>query len=347
MKAIKYILACMLAVFVTACNDGIDSITSVAPGPDETAPVVKIVYPSEGTLIRVTEEVTTINIQADAVDDIELESITFQLDGAEITKFTDFKDYRHGVVSYPYNKLTNGKHTVSVIAKDLSGKTTSEVVNFEKVAPYKSDFDGEIFYMPFDGDYMDLVSIKYAATVGSPTFSDGKLGKAYAGATDAYLTFPTEGLLSSSFSVAFWYKLNDTPDRGGILTVGPTNNDRERGFRLLRESGNDGQILKVSIGRGDGESWLDGGVASTLMTSDWVHVTLTISSSGSALYFNGEQVAQTEITGVSWEDCDILSIGSGAPRFTEWSHLSDLSLIDELRIFNKVLTPEDIKQIMK
>jgi hypothetical protein len=37
---------------------------------------------------------------------------------------------------------------------------------------------------------------------------------------------------------------------------------------------------------------------------------------------------------------------SGAPRFTEWSHFSDLSLMDELRIFSKALTQDEIKTII-
>ncbi|MDH6357899.1 LamG domain-containing protein [Parabacteroides sp. PF5-9] len=347
MKTLKYIFVSMLAVFAVACNDGIDSISRVDPGPDETAPVVKILYPLEGTLIQVTEAVTSINIQVDGVDDIELESIAISLDGAEIAKFTEFKDYRHGIVSYLYDKLTDGKHTISATAKDLSGKITTESVSFEKVEAYSPKFDGEIFYMPFNGDYMDLVSIKNATAVGSPSFADGKSGKGYVGATDGYLTFPTAGLLGSEFSATFWYKLNSTPDRAGILTIGPADTSREKGFRFFRESGNDGQTFKLNVGDGAAESWFDGGATATLTTSDWVHIAFTISNSECVVYFNGEPVCQNAFTGVSWDTCDILSIGSGAPRFTEWSHLSDLSVMDELRLFNKALTSEEIKAVMK
>jgi hypothetical protein len=36
---------------------------------------------------------------------------------------------------------------------------------------------------------------------------------------------------------------------------------------------------------------------------------------------------------------------SGAPRFTEWNHKSDLSLMDELRIFSKSLTQTEVQAI--
>jgi hypothetical protein len=37
---------------------------------------------------------------------------------------------------------------------------------------------------------------------------------------------------------------------------------------------------------------------------------------------------------------------SGAPRFTEWGHLSDESYMDELRIFNKALSQAEIQTII-
>jgi hypothetical protein len=40
-----------------------------------------------------------------------------------------------------------------------------------------------------------------------------------------------------------------------------------------------------------------------------------------------------------------MSIGSGAPRFNEWGHLSDLSLIDEVRIYNKALPASEIERL--
>jgi len=37
------------------------------------------------------------------------------------------------------------------------------------------------------------------------------------------MTYPTAGLLGGEFSVAFWYKLNGTPKRGGILSISRPN----------------------------------------------------------------------------------------------------------------------------
>ena len=49
---------------------------------------------------------------------------------------------------------------------------------------------------------------------------------------------------------------------------------------------------------------------------------------------------------VDWTGCNSMSIGSGMPTFGYWNHLSDASYIDELHIFNKALTAEEIQDLM-
>lgn len=357
MKIFNGIVAAML-LLVAACDDGgIDPISRVDPGPDESAPVVKINYPTEGTLIRVKEDVTSINIQLEVTDDIEISSIEVLLDGTKIGTFNQFKDYRRALTSYEYDQLTNGEHTLTVNATDVAGKTTVASVNFEKVEPYKPVYDGEIFYMPFDGDFLELVNIRNATKVGSPVFSEDAVGgtRAYKGAQDGYLTLPTEGLLGDEFSAVLWYKLNANPDRAGILTVSPpdeakpaTPNNRTSGFRLFRENAAGKQRVKLNVGNGSADNWFDGGENADLdpAVNEWVHIAFTIGQDKCAVYINGVVVSENTYPGVSWEGCDILSIASGAPRFTEWNHLSDQSLIDELRLFNRVLTQEEIQAMM-
>jgi hypothetical protein len=358
MKILKHISAGALSiVFAFACNEGIDPISHVEPGPDEAAPTITVSYPLEGTRVQVKEDVAPLDIQFEATDDIEIQQVAFSLDGTEVGTLSGFKDYRRAVETFTYESLTNGDHSLVVTVTDLSGKETSATVNFEKVPPYQPVFDGEIFYMPFDGDYMELVNIMTATKVGSPTFTDASVhGKAYAGAADAYLTMPTTAITTSEFSAAFWYNLNSTPDRSGILTIGPpdpnlpaTPNNRKNGFRFFREGSPTNQTFKLNVGDGAADGWFDGGAAASLnpATTDWVHLAFTISDTEVVVYIDGEVVSQGAFAGVDWTGCDILSIASGAPRFTEWGHLSDQSLFDELRIFNKALTQEEVQAIME
>ena len=357
MSTKRIILCGVMAFAFASCNDGIDPITPVAPGEDTEAPVVSISYPLEGTKVQVKEDVAPITIKFESTDDIEIQKIEVILDGQVVNTFNDFLDYRRALLSYTYATLNNGPHQLEVKTTDMSNKVSSQVVNFEKVEPYKPQFDGEIFYMPFDAEYLELVSITEATKIGNSGFADdAKAGKSYQGAADAYLTIPAGTITNDEFSAAFWYKINGTPDRSGILTLSPPDptaakpNKRTSGFRFFREGGAAKQTFKLNVGTGAGESWFDGGDAASInpaVTTGWIHLAFTISQSKAAVYINGDLVSSGDFDGVDWSDCQVLSIASGAPNFVEWDHLSDRSLYDELRIFNKALTQAEVQALMQ
>ncbi|MCA1744238.1 MAG: hypothetical protein LC643_00705 [Bacteroidales bacterium] len=340
------IIALLTATF-TACNEGIDDISPVDAGPDETAPMVAINYPAEGAQIMVTEAVTAITIRFEVEDDIEIGEVKVTLDGTEISAYDTFTDYRHFIGSLLYEELTNGEHTLVVSAKDLEGKTTSATVNFMKVPPYEAKYEGEVFYMAFNGDYMELISQTDATVVGEPGFSaNGISGQAYAGATDAYLTFPMDNIRGNTFTAAFWYKPSTEPGNVGLLSVSPEGEDRTRGLRLFREGDATSQLFKLNVGTGEGETWIDGLVLD-VTGSPWMHIAFSISETECIIYVNGEATLSALMADViDWTGTTDISIGSGAPNFVYWGHHSDLSLYDELRIFNKALSPEEIQTVM-
>jgi hypothetical protein len=351
MKVLKnIIIPAVLIVFAAACNKGIDPIAYVNPGPDAASPVVTINYPVEGTAIQVPEAVTSINIRVEVTDDIELKSASVKIDGTEIVSYSTFKDYRRLVAEYLYTNLTNGTHTLTVTGTDLENKSTTTTVHFEKKPPYTPQYDGEVFYMPFDGDYMEKITFVEATKVGTPGFTGQanafKGLNAYKGAVDSYLTFPTTGLTSGEFSAAFWYKVNGSPDRSGILNSSPTGEDRTKGFRLFREGSTSSQRIKLNVGTGSGETWNDGDVIVAPGT-EWVHIAFTVSASKCVIYINGALAAEAANTGpLDWTGCSVIGIGSGAPNFTYWNHGADLSSYDELRMFNKALTQAEIQALI-
>jgi hypothetical protein len=364
MKILKKILFLSLMLFLMAgCEQGIDPISAVAPGPDESAPVVKINYPIDNFLIRQDAPKVSIKFEFEAADDIELAKVDLLLNGTQIATFSNFKDYRRAVEEYIYDNITDGNYTLTVNATDLTGKIGTQTIHFQKTTPYHPIYDGEIFYMPFDGDNVELVSNTAATKVGNPGFADGKKGKAYAGATDAYLTFPTTNLIKTqAISAVFWIKINtdnvtSVPLRAGILTMSPEDllnpkyptvqNKRTSGFRFFREDAGVKPVLKqrlkgnVGLG-GTKEAWNDGGAVDPL-TAGWVHVAFTVSGTNCIIYLNGAKTLDTKLTGpIDWTGCNVLTIMSGVPRFTEWEHYSDLSLLDELRFFDKALTAEEV-----
>lgn len=357
MKTLKLIFVSALALFfVNACDQQyIDDISKVEPGDDESAPEVVINFPPEGYELQTNDAVASITFDFEVRDDIEIGSVVLELDGTEIASFSEFKDYRVFMQEFTYDEVSTGSHIFSVRATDLQGTTTIVRVNFKKSPPYVPEYEGEIFYMPFNNEYREMNSLELATVVGNPGFDEGiQGGTAYAGATDAYLTFPVSVLDgATAVTASFWLKIDDSADRAGILVVSPpadNNNDRTKGFRFFREASNGGasQRFKLNVGTGDSDAWFDGGEAAdvTPNTGDWVHFAFSISENYAVVYINGQPVSQGALDGIDWTDCEVISIMSGEPYWTEWGHLSDGSLMDELRIFNKALTQEEIQTIM-
>lgn len=361
MKILNRLTLLFIAVImVMACKDDfIDPLTPTDPGPDESAPLVTINFPQEGTVLQTNEQVTSINIKFEVSDDIEIKDVSIQLDGAELIKYSEFLDYRRFLNEYLYDQVTNGLHVLTISATDMEGKTGTATVNFEKGPPYLPVYEGEVFYMSFDGDYLEKNSLQEATAVGSPGFAGAgngiQGGDAYKGGADSYLTFPTAGLQGAEFSASFWLKVNAVPDRAGVLVMGPVDeanptsmNNRKNGFRFFRENAGGKQRFKLNVGNGTADSWFDGGAAADVdpAAGEWAHMAFTISETESVVYINGEVVKQGAFSGVDWSGCDVLSIMSGAPRFTGWGHNSDESLMDELRLFTKALTQDEIKGII-
>jgi hypothetical protein len=81
-------------------------------------------------------------------------------------------------------------------------------------------------------------------------------------------------------------------------------------------------------------------------TSDWVHLAFTVSQTACVVYINGEVATSSAGGTIDWTGCDLMSIASGQPNFAYWDHKSDLSTIDEIRIFNKALTKAEVQTIM-
>jgi hypothetical protein len=227
--------------------------------------------------------------------------------------------------------------------KALTQSEIQAIIEHDK--PYAPKYSGEVFYMPFDGNFKELISKTDATQVGTPVFNAGKIGKAYAGAVDSYLTFPTTAMVGSSYSAVFWYKVNASPDRSGILSASLAGEDRTKGFRLFREGSASAQRIKLNVGTGAGETWNDGQEIAA-PAAGWVHIAFTVSPTHCIVYIDGVVAADAANTGVDWTGCSVLSIGSGAPNFIYWGHSYDLSLYDELRIFNKELSQAEIQAII-
>lgn len=338
-----------MTVLAVSCEKGLDPIISVTPKADQSNPVVVIDYPVEGKTIISPDEVATVTLKLVATDDVELKSVTLQMDGTEIGFITKFMDYRRLDLKFDYTNMTDGDHTLTVTASDLTDKSVSKSVNFKKVTlqPY-TPLDGEVLYWSFDGHYLDLITQNEAGIVGTPGFATGKISDAYAGATDAYLTYPADKITAGSeFSLSFWYKINAVPDRAGIFEISPPvpdplNADRSKGLRLFRENNAGKQNIGLNLGIGATEFWINPFIT-VPNDEDWMHIAISISTTFATIYVNDAVVDTTSIDAkIDWTGCTSLSFASGEPNFIYWLHFSDLSLYDDMHVFTRAITADEV-----
>ena len=358
-NTLKFIfIGIVLALSFTACEDDyIDEISKVAPGTDAAPPTVEIVSPSADIQYPATADAANFDFKFNVTDDIEISKVDISLDGTLLKSYTSFVDYRGLPGLFTYPNLGLGNHTFTVVATDLSGKTTTKSFAFS-ITKYNKVLASETLYVPFNpgGDYKDLINFVSPAVNGVPgttVATGGHKGAAYQGVSDAYLAFPLAGLYSpNGISFSFWYKVNASPDRSGLITINDNANNsddnRTGGMRLFREGSATSQTLKINVGTGSGgESWNDGGALSA-PSAPWVNIAVTISATESKIYFDGVlQRTSTYTTGFNFSESTTVTLGSGAPSFTYWDHKSDLSLYDEFRVFNAVLTPAEIQTLMQ
>lgn len=355
MKNFRYLLVALLGIGLGSCAYDLDPITVVAPGDDVSAPSVTISYPTEGTLIRIPEEIASVVVKFESTDDIELKSVSVKVDNQEIAGYASFTDYRRVLDELVYDQVTNGDHVLSVTATDKSGKSTTKAVNFSKASPYSPKYTGEKVYFPFDGDLIDLVTTTYPSETGAVGFAgEAKVGSnAFKASEDGYISIPATSFTGSTgFGATFWMKINGSPDRAGILSAdfgSNSANTRKYGFRLFRENAGGKQRIKANIGTGASDSWIDGGAAATVdqALNQWVHVALSVSQTEASVYINGVAVKTGTLpAAMDWTGVTDIVFGAGGPSFSYWNHKTDQSLFDELRLYNQSLSAADVAAIM-
>ncbi len=368
MKTNKYIptLTILLMVLVLFSCQDIDR-PSLGDYPTD-GPIIAVSYPNPSgtTLVRSLDATTSFNAIFKVTDDIMLNSVVVKLDGNQVASFTDFSDPKlFEEAGLAVDNVDTGSHTLTISATDSNDNTTTTDVPFEKIdaPPYNAIYPSEVFYMAFDGDYKDQVSLTSAEVIGTPSFAmpgtlTGDNSEAYKGAANSYLSIPLSQVVSEgqkAFTAAFWYRMDPATGRAGLLTVSPPDpnnpdnpNKRTNGFRFFREGGAT-QTFKLNVGRGDGENWYDGGSAAQLPadSGEWNHFAFTIAPDQCTVYINGEIVSSGAFSGVNWSDCTQLSIMSGEPNFVGWGHRAATGAMDELRFFSEALTQEQIQNIME
>lgn len=310
--------------------------------PDTLAPTVSISSPAPDMTYLSCETVT---ITATAEDDVEVTKVEFFLD--DMLAWTDM-DFPY---SYDWLLTTadNGTHNWTAKAYDAAGNssvsTAISVIAAGPIAYWKLD--------ETSGDASDACGNGYSGKrfpgddppVWMPT--GGKLGGGlqFDGIND-YVSIPDDSALETqtAMTVAVWIKYTSTgawqniaekdhsvdPWRGWYLSIDEAGNgNMEPGFRISNTA----------------KSLFGTGIHRNMNPDTWYHIVATKDGSSLAIYLDdsneGIWVAGT-FNGTLLDADRPMLMGSAAPgdnssRFR--------GTIDELRIYDRVLSPEEITQL--
>lgn len=220
------------------------------------------------------------------------------------------------VVSTPYEKETTLGSTVD----------------------YFSDSSGKALYR-FEDNVIDT-SGSYNGTASNITYSTGKFGKAAVfNGTNSYVdTSLTTNFTPVTFS--FWVKFNTLTDYQILLSKRSTNSTYGAGFNIYLAGG----YLKIE--EYNGVSGTDNNVSSVqLQTGQYYHVVVERNSIKNKIYVNG--INNSTGTGkIFLESTSVLRLGQYITQgLRDYTAVPFNGQLDQLRIFNKSLSDNEIKDL--
>ena len=190
----------------------------------------------------------------------------------------------------------------------------------------------------FDGDALDTSGNERHGTLnGSPQFGPGVYGEALEFDGDDYVSIDGyKGVLGPhAFSIAAWVK--QTAGSTGTIVAWGQLVDGARARFLLR---NNGQLrLSTFAGRVESDIYLS--------LDEWYHVAVTKvqDQDQATLYLDGQDVTSTAQSFTSLNIVADVDVGVGWDPVNQGSYFT--GVIDEVFIYDKVLTPEEIQQIIE
>lgn len=237
----------------------------------------------------------------------------------------------------------NGTKTVSVIA----GLTSTVTITLD--APSSVTSQGLIAYYKFDGDGVDASGNGHSLTLANAAFMPSRSVSGQALFCDGTSTRGTAAhdstLNPSQITVSLWVK---APDPHLAASVGVTILSK-----LISASNNgyqlwvDGSLISFFYGNGPGLSYCYTDV-NTVLDNGWHSIVCTADNNGTKMYFDGTMACSASwqgTPGAPTQTCP-LAIGCGTGLNLAPNGFFN-GTIDDVRIYNRVLTSEEIKTLSK
>lgn len=205
----------------------------------------------------------------------------------------------------------------------------------------KSQLSAEIWtsslisWWPADRNADDIAGINDGELEDDTIFARGVKGRAFSFDGDGdYVALPSQISLSNALTVSAWVKFSedDFDNYQSIFSDGS--------ITLIKNGLQEENVIDFDVRFSDGE-----GATTSSMTrhnpGEWIHLVGTFEGSSIAIYVNGELDNGAKIAGEIAPGKFEPRIGTGEPRGKTAAPFS--GLIDELRIYDRALSAEEIK----
>ncbi len=198
--------------------------------------------------------------------------------------------------------------------------------------------EGMISYWKFDESSgttaYDSVDANDGTLVNGPVWTSGQVGGAlsFDGVND-YVTVPSNGLSSNPMTISWWMNTNDM--RAALFLDKNNWYDTEGMEIWLYDNSGGYGYLNV---RGSGTANV---ASSSDFHGEWVHVAVVFDGTTAKIYRNGAFDTSGTIEQVTTSAIDVDFIMGMLPGLSDW-YLN--GIIDEVAIYSRILTPEEIQQ---
>ena len=304
-------------------NQAIATVTS-----DTTFPAVAMTAPANGATVS-----GSVSVSANASDNVAVVGVQFLLDGVALGAEDTTSPYS---ISWNTATATNGTHSVSARARDAAGNQTTATavsVTVSNAAP-----GGLIVGYGFEEGAgtttADASGKGHVGTLsGAMWTTSGKNGKAlsFDGVNDFVSSPDAADLdLTNRMTLEAWVKPAALSDWNTVVMKEGTATTLA--YSLYANNGKPRPSFTIRI-NADREA--EGTVALPLNT--WTHLAGTYDGTTMRLYVNGVQVGTRAQTGNVAASARTLRIGGNSI----WGEYFN-GLIDDVRIYNRALTPAEI-----
>jgi len=194
--------------------------------------------------------------------------------------------------------------------------------------------------------WLDYSVYRNHGTIHGATWTTGKFGSALSfDGVDDYVEVPDDDSLdiTDEITIEAWVKTNDVSGYKTIYARKYSNSRGQYWFEVDRPA--QGYIL-FRILNGDGNTLTEVKTNSAVFSSEtWTHVIAIYDSSYARIYVNGDEVKSVNTGNLNVPSASGPST-VGAQWYLEYTNFFN-GTIDEVRIYNRALSAEEIKRLFE